>query len=72
MQYITIIIFISIIKVFRPGQLDKNWSEVRSKVEAVVNSWLPRKLSLKSRAVACATYIFPLILYQLAVLPLPA
>ena len=33
--------------------------------------WLSRRLSLKGRAEACATHVFPLILYQLAVLPLP-
>ena len=33
--------------------------------------WLSRRLSLKGRAEACATYVFPLIVYRLAVLPLP-
>ena len=33
--------------------------------------WPSRRLSLKGRAEACATYVFPLILYRLAVLPLP-
>ena len=32
---------------------------------------LSRRLSLKGRGEACAVYIFPLILYRLAVLPLP-
>ena len=36
-----------------------------------VGIWLSRRLSLKGRAEACATYVFPLILYWLAVLPLP-
>ena len=33
--------------------------------------WLSRRLSLKGKAEACAGYVFPLILYRLAVLPLP-
>ena len=33
--------------------------------------WLSRRLSLKGRAEACAAYVFPLILYRLAVHPLP-
>ena len=33
--------------------------------------WLSRRLSLKGRAEACAAYVFPVILYRLAVLPLP-
>ena len=53
-------------------QLEKNWMEVRTKVGAAVDLWLRRKLSLKGRAEACACYVFPLILYRLAVLPLPA
>ena len=52
-------------------QLERNWSEVQAKVNAQVGIWLSRKLSLKGRAEACATYVFPLILYRLAVLPLP-
>ena len=48
-------------------QLERNWSEVHAKV----GIWLSRRLSLKGRAEACAAYVFPLILYQLAVLPLP-
>ena len=52
-------------------QLERNWSEVHAKVNAQVGIWLSRRLSLKGRAEACATYIFPLILYRLAVLPLP-
>ena len=58
---------------FGPGlQLEKNWSEVQIKVESAVKTWVRRKLSLKGRAEACATYVFPLILYRLSVLPLPA
>jgi len=53
-------------------QIDKNWSEVQTKVETRIRRWFPRRLSLKGRAEACATYIFPLILYRLSVLPLPA
>ena len=57
---------------FRPGlQLERNWLEVRAKVEARVVAWLRRRLSLKGRAEVCAVYIFPLILYRLSVLPLP-
>ena len=52
-------------------QLEWNWSEVQTKVNAQVGIWLSRRLSLKGRAEACATYVFPLILYRLAVLPLP-
>ena len=52
-------------------QLEWNWSEVQAKVNAQVGIWLSRRLSLKSRAEACAGYVFPLILYRLAVLPLP-
>ena len=57
---------------FRPDlQLERNWSEVQAKVNAQVGTWLSRRLSLKGRAEACAVYVFPLILYRLAVLPLP-
>ena len=52
-------------------QLERNWSEVQAKVNAQVGIWLSRRLSLKGRAEACAAYVFPLILYRLAVLPLP-
>ena len=52
-------------------QLERNWSEVQAKVDAQVGIWLLRRLSLKSRAEACAVYVFLLILYRLAVLPLP-
>ena len=52
-------------------QLERNWSEVQAKVNAQVATWLSRRLSLKGRAEACAVYVFPLILYRLAVLPLP-
>ena len=57
---------------FGPGlQLERNWSEIQAKVNAQVGIWLSRRLSLKGRAEACAVYVFPLILYRLAVLPLP-
>ena len=52
-------------------QLERNWSEVQTKVNAQVGIWLSRRLSLKGRVEACITYVFPLILYRLAVLPLP-
>ena len=52
-------------------QLEQNWSEVQTKVEAKVGTWLQRCLSLKGRAEACAVYVFSLILYRLSVLPLP-
>ena len=52
-------------------QLERNWSEVHAKVNAQVGIWLSRRLSLKDRTEACAVYIFSLILYRLAVLPLP-
>ena len=52
-------------------QLERNWSEVHAKVNAQVGIWLSRRLSLKGRVEACAAYVFPLILYRLAVLPLP-
>ena len=52
-------------------QLERNWSEVQAKVNAQVGIWFSRRLSLKGRAEACATYVILLILYQLAVLPLP-
>ena len=51
-------------------QLERNWSEVQAKVNAQVGIWLSRRLSLKGRAEACAVYVFPLILYRLAVLHL--
>ena len=57
---------------FGPGlQLERNWLEVRAKVEAQVVAWLRRRLSLKNRVEVCAGYIFPLILDRLSVLPLP-
>ena len=57
---------------FGPGlQLERNWLEVWTKVEAQVAAWLRRRLTLKGRAEVCAGYIFPLILYHLSVLPLP-
>ena len=52
-------------------QLEKNWSEVHARVETSVGIWLRRRLSLKGRAEACVTYVFPLILYRMSVLPLP-
>ena len=52
-------------------QLERNWSEVHAKVNAQVGIWLSRRLSLKGRAEACAAYVFLLILYRLAVHPLP-
>ena len=52
-------------------QLERNWSEVQIKVNAQVRIWLSRRLSLMGRAEVCAVYIFPLIIYRLAVLPLP-
>ena len=53
---------------FGPGlQLERNWLEVRAKVEARVAAWLRRRLSLKGRAEVCAV-----ILYHLSVLPLPS
>ena len=52
-------------------QLERNWSEVQAKVNAQVGIWLSRRLSLKCRTEACSVYVFPLILYRLAVLPLP-
>ena len=52
-------------------QLEPNWSEVQAKVNAQVGIWLSRRLSLKGRAEACAVYVFPLILYRLAVILLP-
>ena len=51
-------------------QLERNWSEVQAKVNAQVGIWLSRRLSLKGRAKACTAYVFHLILYRLAILPL--
>ena len=57
---------------FGPGLLlERNWLEVRAKVEAQVATRLRRRLSLQVRAEVCAVYIFPLIVYRLSVLPLP-
>ena len=54
-----------------PGlQVEKNWTEVYAKVGASVSIWRQRKLSLKGRAEACRTYIFPRILYYLQILPI--
>ena len=50
-------------------QLERNLSEVQTKVEVQVATWLPRRLSLKGRAEACA--VFLVILYRLTVLPQP-
>ena len=52
-------------------QLERNWLDVHAKVNAEVGIWLSRRLSLKGWAETCAAYVFPLILYRLAVLPLP-
>ena len=52
-------------------QLERNWPEVQTKVNAQVGIWLSRRLSLKGRVEVCATYVLPQILYRLAVLPLP-
>ena len=52
-------------------KLERIWSEVQAKVNAQVGTWLSRRWSLKGRAEACAVYVFPLILYRFAVLPLP-
>ena len=51
--------------------MERNWSEVQAKVNTQVGIWLLRRLSLKGKAEACAVCVFPLILYRLAVLPLP-
>ena len=57
---------------FGPGlELERNWLEVRAKVEAQVVAWLRRRLYLKGKAEVCAVYIFPFILYRWSVLPLP-
>ena len=57
---------------FGPGlQLERNWSEVRAKVEVQVGTWHRRCLSLNSRAEVCTVYVFPLILYRLSVFPVP-
>ena len=40
-------------------QLDQNWSEVHTKVNAQVGIWLSRRLSLKGRAEACAVHLPP-------------
>ena len=52
-------------------QLKRNWSEVQVKVNTQVGTLLLRRLFLEGRAEACAGYVFSLILYRLAVLPLP-
>ena len=52
-------------------QLERNWLEVRAKVEAQVATWLRRRLSLKGRVDVCAVNIFLLILYHLSIFPLP-
>ena len=48
-------------------QLERNWLEVRAKVEAQVGTWLRRRLSLVGRAEGCAVYVSPLIIYRLSV-----
>ena len=40
-------------------------------MDAQEETGLPKRLSLKGRAMVCTVYIFSLILYRLAVLPLP-
>ena len=56
---------------FRPGpQLERNWSEVQTKVDAEVGTWLRRRLSFKNRVDVCAVYIFLVILYRLFVFSL--
>ena len=52
-------------------QLERNWSEIQAKVNAQVGIWLSRRFSFQGRTEAFAVYVFPLILYRLAVLPLP-
>ena len=52
-------------------QLEQNWSEVQAKVDALMATWLRRRLSSKGRVEASTAYIFPLILNRLCVLPLP-
>ena len=52
----------------RDLQLERNWLEVRAKVEAQVGTWFRRRLSLKGRVEVCTVYIIPLILYRLSVL----
>ena len=45
---------------FGPGlKLERNWLEVRAKVEARVVAWLRRRLSLKGRVEVCAVHVFP-------------
>ena len=51
-------------------QLERNWLEVRAKVEEQVSTWLRMYLSLKGRAEVCTVYIFSMIFYRLSVLPL--
>jgi len=53
-------------------QLEKNWSEILEKVVATAGLWSRRRLSLKGRAEVCISYIYPLILYRLSVLPIPS
>ena len=48
-------------------KLKRNWSEVQDRVNAQVGTWPSRRTFLKGRA----KYVFTLILYRLAVLPLP-
>ena len=56
---------------FGPGlRVERNWLEVRAKVEAQMGTCLRRRLSLKGRVEVCAVYIFLLILHRLSVHPL--
>lgn len=50
--------------------LEKNWSEVLSKVGASVRTELRRRLSLKGRAELCSMYIFLIVLYRISVIRL--
>lgn len=49
-------------------QLNNHWSEVQSEARVVVQTWLRWRLSIKGKIEACAPYVFPIILYQLAIL----
>ena len=40
-------------------QLERNWSEVQTKVDTQVGTWLPTRLSLKSRVEVCIMYVSP-------------
>lgn len=45
---------------------------MKSKVDKMVNAWLHRHFFLTGRADVYITYIYPLILYRLSVLPITA